>query len=326
MYIPNIIEFCESKKYLNLPGQGIELFPMQKIILKTFYRGQPGNEKLELDEKELKHLYKLSLYNAVEKYHSGNLFRELVLVLGRRAGKDFVSSLIALYEVMRLLEIPTGSPFKYYKIAEGNPIFILTVATSSDQAKILFTEIKEKMTSSEYFVDKVGHMEADKIHLLTPEDKQTISDGSIVIMTSSVNSKEILGKRIFTLLLNEVSSYKTVETLNGAMTGDKVYAVLCPSTADFVRVTGEKDVNGNPVRITDSKIISISSPRSEEGMLFKLWNETAITPNRLSFKLPTWGVNPLQDEKKLRDEFKFMSHNEFDMEFGANFVKEEKLS
>ncbi|KKK93462.1 hypothetical protein LCGC14_2692650, partial [marine sediment metagenome] len=152
-YIPNIIEFCESKHYLNLPGTGVILYPMQRIILKTFYRGQPGNENLELEEEEIQLLFELKLDNVLEKYHGRHLFRELVLVLGRRSGKDFMVSLMALYEVMRLLEIPGGSPFKYYKIAEGNPIFILTVATSSDQAGILFTEIKTKMTSSEYFRD-----------------------------------------------------------------------------------------------------------------------------------------------------------------------------
>ena len=642
-YIPNIIEFCESKYYLNLPSRGTNLFPMQKIILKTFYRGQPGNEKLELDEKELQYLFENKMDNVLEKYHSGNLFRELVLVLGRRGSKDFLVSLIALYEVMRLLEIPTGSPFKFYKIAEGNPIFILTVATSSDQAKILFTEIKEKMTSSEYFVDKVGHMESDKIHLLTPEDKAkqiqlenngfenaaSRIKGSVVIMSGHSNSESLLGKRIFccakgsmvlsdkgvlpieefskngeninetlyglegkviadkafdngvkntlivhflsgnkievtsehklyfwnedhaefkkaselkvkdyvlgqygqnlwgsntnlnfsqikdssevhssvltaskeyvcgflrlyfeehanisseisitstseilirqifylllnmgifsiirhrrfhrrwelsivdrenileyetqigftsnikknklqnltnkrnynkfgipvidliknidskhefksnykkivslsgikkwqsyfqkqnikssldeivncnlygdqivkieessnlvydfhvqseshsyccnglinhnSLLLDEVASFKTT---SGATSGDRIYSALTPSTADFVRFTGEIDANGKPVRITDSKIISISSPRSEEGMLFKLWNETAITPNRLSFRLPTWKVNALQDEDTLRAEFKFMSPSEFSMEFGAEF-------
>ena len=329
-YIPNIIEFCESKYYLNLPSRGTNLFPMQKIILKTFYRGQPGNEKLELDEKELQYLFENKMDNVLEKYHSGNLFRELVLVLGRRGSKDFLVSLIALYEVMRLLEIPTGSPFKHYKIAEGNPIFILTVATSSDQAKILFTEIKEKMTSSEYFVDKVGHMESDKIHLLTPEDKikqKQIEEkgfenaaskikGSVVIMSGHSNSESLLGKRIFGLLLDEVASFKTT---SGATSGDRIYSALTPSTADFVRFTGEKDANGKPIRITDSKIVSISSPRSEEGMLFKLWNETAITPNRLAFRLPTWKVNALQDEDTLRAEFKFMSPSEFSMEFGAEF-------
>lgn len=247
------------------------------------------------------------------------------------SGKDFLVSLIALYEVMRLLEIPGGCPFKFYHMAEGNPIFILTVATSSDQARILFMEIKEKMTSSEYFRDKIGHMEADKISLLTPQDrkksKRIIEEGldnaaskikgSVVIMSGHSNSESLLGKRIYALLLDEVASFKTT---GGATSGDRIYSALTPATADFIRRTGVIDPKTNKeITVTDSKIISISSPRSEEGKLFELYNKTPEANGRLAFKLPTWKVSVNIEQDKLRSEFKFMSENEFGMEFGAEF-------
>lgn len=329
-YMPDIIEFCNSPYYLNLPNKDAALFPVQQIILKTFYRGQPGNENLELSEEEIQILFEIKLDNVIEKYYTGRLFRELVLVLGRRSGKDFMVSLMALYEVMRLLEIPGGSPFKFYNIAEGNPIFILTVATSSDQARILFTEIKEKMTSSEYFRDKIGFVEADKISLLTPDDKKKskklLEDGldnaasrikgSVVIMSGHSNSESLLGKRIYALLLDEVASFKTT---GGSTSGDRIYSALGPATADFVRKTGKFDEDGKEISVIDSKIISISSPRSEEGMLFKLYNDTPNIKTRLAFKLPTWRVSEKWGEDTLRQEFKFMSANEFNMEFGAEF-------
>jgi len=329
-YIPNIIEFCNSPYYLNLPGNNVTLYPMQQIILKVFYKGQPGNEKIELTEEEIQLLFELKLDNVLEKYHGEDLFRELVLVLGRRSGKDFLVSLMALYEVMRLLEIPGGSPFKYYNIAEGNPIFILTVANSADQARILFTEIKEKMTSSEYFRDKVGHIEADKISLRTPQDitkqKDLLEDGldnaaskikgSVVIMSGHSNSESLLGKRIYALLLDEVASFKST---GGKTSGDRIYSALSPATADFVRKTGRIDENGDEIAVMDSKIISISSPRSEEGMLFKLYNDTPNAISRVAFKLPTWKVSKQWKESMLRQEFKFMSINDFNMEFGAEF-------
>lgn len=332
-YVPNMIEFCTSPHYLGLP---VTLYPVQQIILKTFYRGQPGNENIELTEEEIQLLFEYKLDNVLEKYHSGQLFRELVLVLGRRSGKDFLTSLMALYEVMRLLEIPGGSPFAYYNIAEGNPIFILTVANSADQARILFTEIKEKMTSSDYFKDKIGHIEADKISMLTPQDKQKqkklLEDGldnaaskikgSVVIMSGHSNSESLLGKRIYALLLDEVASFKTT---GGATSGDRIYSALSPATADFVRKTGkieedpQSDNFGKEIVVMDSKIISISSPRSEEGMLFKLYNDTPEAKSRLAFKLPTWKVSEQWSEEMLRQEFKFMSINDFNMEFGAEF-------
>ena len=83
-YIPNIIEFCESEHYLDLPAHDIQLWPVQRIVLKTFYRGQPGNDNIKLEPEELQLLFALKLNNVIEKYHSGHLFKELVLVLGRR--------------------------------------------------------------------------------------------------------------------------------------------------------------------------------------------------------------------------------------------------
>ncbi len=286
-YIPSIVEFCESKKYLNLGAQGIKLFPLQRIILKTFYRGQRGNEQLKLTEDELNLLYKLKLDNVIEKYYNNTLFRELVLVLGRRSGKDFMTAIMALYEVMNLLEIPGGSPFKYYDMAAGNPIYILTVATSSDQARILFNEMKSRMQVSDYFKNKIGKIEVDRIWFLTPEDKMVnqqlideglenaTTDGSVVILTGHSNSESLLGKRIFTLLLDEVASFKNT---GSATSGERIYSALMPATADFkhpnrVKEGSISEENPEGLPVLDSKIISISSPRAEEGIFYRMYKE-----------------------------------------------------
>ncbi len=324
-YIPDIIEFCTSKKYLGLHAQGINLYPAQEIILKILYRGQTGNEHVKLTKEEMEWLFENKMQSILDKYHSRILFRELVLVLGRRSGKDFMTSLIALYECMKLLELPGGSPFGYYKLAPGNPIFILTVATSSDQARILFTEIKSKMQTSDYFINKIGKIEADKLWLLTPEDKknnkklvdagigQAQTPGSVVIMSGHSNSEGLLGKRIYCLLLDEVASFKTT---GGATSGDRIYSALGPATADFRK---PDYLNDEGKEALDSKIVSISSPRAEEGILYKLYTDAPESPSRLAFKLPTWKVNLGFKEETLRAEFKFMSQNEFAMEFGAEF-------
>ncbi len=334
-YIPDIVEFCNSRKYLNMKAIGkvgvrpITLYPMQQIILKTFYRGQAGNEHVKLTPKEIELLFDNKLQQVLDKYHSDSLFRELVLVLGRRSGKDFMTSMIALYECMKLLECPGGSPFGYYGLAPGNPIYIITVATSADQARILYNEVKDRMHRSEYFKSKIGKVEADRLWFLTPEDKKNNLDlvkqglpsaqtpGSICIMSGHSNSEGLLGKRIYCLLLDEVASFKNT---GGATSGDRIYSALTPATADFKHPykTYLNDV-GEELPLLDSKIISISSPRGEEGMLFKLYNTAPSNPNRLAFRLPTWKVNLQFSEISLRSEFKFMNPNEFQMEFGADF-------
>ncbi len=333
-YVPDILDFCYNKRYLNLKGQGITLFPMQEAVLKVFYRGQRGNEHLKLTSNQINMLRNEKQNDALDKYNTDKLFRELVLVFGRRAGKDFMVSLIALYESMKLLEIPGGCPYRYYELAPGNPIYILTVATSADQAKILFTEIKTKMQRSRYFSDKIGHIEAERIWLLTPEDKKqnrklvdsgsmgALTKGSVCIMSGHSNSDSLLGKGYYCLLFDEVASFKTT---GSATSGDRLYEALGPGTVGFKKPLLDKhgnpmfDDEGHPKMRLESKIISISSPRGEEGIFFKMYNDSVNVPSRVTFRLPTWKVNLSITKDLLRNENKYMSQNAFDMEFGAEF-------
>jgi len=89
--IPDIIEFCNSEDYLGLPYQRtpVNLTPAQALILKVFYRGSRGNEHIKLTEAELQLCEDLGLTDDVRgnvrsKYFSQAIFRELVLVWGRR--------------------------------------------------------------------------------------------------------------------------------------------------------------------------------------------------------------------------------------------------
>jgi hypothetical protein len=90
--IPDIITFVESQEWLGLPfhpTNPINLFPMQKAMLKAFYRGSKGNEDLKLTDAEIQMIEEAGLNdnergNVIDKYNNGELFRELVLVWGRR--------------------------------------------------------------------------------------------------------------------------------------------------------------------------------------------------------------------------------------------------
>ena len=67
--IPSILEFVEDPEYLGLPHSPtnpIILFPMQRLVLKAFYRGSEGNEHLEFDQDELDMLRAAGLDIAVK--------------------------------------------------------------------------------------------------------------------------------------------------------------------------------------------------------------------------------------------------------------------
>ena len=488
-FIPDIITFCESPHYLNLPGNPgnpIYLYPLQKIGLKIFYRGQPFNEKLKLTKEEIKLLKEENLEYLLDKYENKELFRELILVWGRRcigenslilnsefdtqisvgkmwdnglrevpvyslddktykfkpttaeiiyngikptfkltllnersieatdnhpfltlsgwkelkditekdhiavprflpmkhngfsekitqneiswisvesivemgsqrtfdlsvdddhchnfvanniivhnSGKDMVSSLLASYEAMRLLEVPGGNPYTYYKIKEGNPIYIITAANSERQAKILFNEIKSVILNAPYFQDKIGDngkaIDSSSIRLLTPSDKSInktrrskdvseVEKGSVVILAGHSNSDSLRGNRSFLILLDEVALYKDTA---GSASGDALYNSLLPSTADFRVHYKEK---GEIKSRLDSKIVSISSPRGKDGLLWRMWQNSLDKEkgkHMLSMRAPTWKVNKHHTEKELREENANMPEQQFCMEFGAEFA------
>lgn len=334
-YIPDIITFCNSPEYLNLEQRGIFLRPFQRIILKVFYRGSKGNENLGLTEKEIELCRENGLDNdnngnILAKYLTKETFRELVLVWGRRGGKDFQSSLIAIYEAMKLLECEGGDPYAIYSLAPSMPISILTIATASKQADIAFQEIKDKVLNSKYFRDKIGPdgVESYKICLLTDKDKIDNQDrierklplkkGSILIEVGHSNSDSLIGKGVFVLILDEVASYKKT---GGSSSGERMYSAMSPSLNSFHRKIKTFDEYGFEKTKTmyDSKMISISSPREAAGVFYGLFRDAPNVPDRLTCRLPTWILDKDKTEESLREANRHMPEEEFLMEFGAEF-------
>ena len=330
-HIPSIVEFVESPMYLGIKS----LYPIQKLILKAFYRGSRGNEDMVLTPEEEALCVQHGLISAkngdvLGKVKSGELFKELVLVWGRRSGKDFCISIIALYEAMRLLESPGGDPYKVYNLGSAAPFTILTIANSANQAKILFNEIRNKFLASPYFRDKFINegITTDSIHLLTPKNKEENERwaakgiapfaGSVVIQAGHSNSNALVGLSCFVLLLDEVGLYKQT---GGASSGDQIYHNLSPTTRTYVRAETVKDENGNLVtkRYYDGKIIAISSPRGMDGIFYELYKKADTISNRLMCRLPTWVVNISHTEQSLRDQEQQMTEEKFMMEYGAEF-------
>lgn len=345
--IPDIMTFVESPEWLALPyhpTNPINLFPLQKIMLKAFYKGTVGNEDICLTEEEMKLCENLGLDDPerggfLQNYNNGEMKRELILVWGRRSGKDFCSSIIASYEAMKLLECEGGDPYRLYEISSANTINILTVANSSTQANIAFSEIRERILSSPYFKDKISKdgMTAQAIYLLTPKDKEDnkifkerglpLKKGSVGVIVGHSNSDTLLGMGCIVLILDEVASYKMT---GGASSGDRIYSALTPTVQTYVRKVYLRDENGDIVKADngqpiikerhyDGKVISISSPKGKEGKFYELFRDTLSVASRLSLRLATWEVNPSHTRETLREKDNALSDSEFNMEYGAEF-------
>tara|TARA_B100000614_G_scaffold262909_1_gene300774 strand:+ start:237067 stop:240150 length:3084 start_codon:yes stop_codon:yes gene_type:complete len=255
------------------------------------------------------------------------------------SGKGFITSVIALYEAMKLLEAPGGNPYAQYELATAAPFLILTIANSAEQAKHLFKEIRDKIMLSEYFKDRLDdeHLTNDSLVFLTPHDINQNEDlakrglppreGSVRIVSGHSNSDSLVGMSCYCLLLDEIGLYKNTA---GSSSGDQIYNSLAPAVKTYIRKqpifdtrTGEPklDDNGEPVTkdVFDGKIICISSPRGKEGIFFDLYSHAHEVSHRLMMRLPTWKVNPQMTEAALRADFPNMPEEKFRMEFGAEF-------
>lgn len=344
--IPNIIEFVENREWLGFShyANPIALRPVQKLVLKCFYRGTAGNEHLQLTQEDLDLISRLNLNNddkgnIVEKWNSGEIFRELVLVWGRRAGKGFITSIISLYEAMKLLEAPGGNPYKQYDLGTAAPFTILTVANSSTQAHYLYKEIRDKVVQSPYFKDKLDekNITVDTMCFLTPHDRKRNEElvakgfpalpGSVMIKSGHSNSDSLRGLSCFCLLLDEVGLYKNTA---GASSGDAIYNALAPAVKTYMRKvpvtdleTGSQklDEAGNPIfmDVFDGKIVAISSPIAKEGILYDLYSNASNVRHRFMLRMPTWEVNSRITKEKLHVDFPDMPEDRFRMEFGAEF-------
>jgi len=336
--ITDIITFCEAPEYLNFLGQdpAISLWPMQKIVLKMFYRGTEGNEHLSLNEDEIQILRQIAkeedldydeelggFEQVLEKYNRDVNFTHLLLIMGRRSSKTMMVSIIAAYEAYKLCEAPEGNPHKKYKIAPDKPIHIINVAVSEAQAlDPLFAEIEARIYRSPYFLDKVNHEASikGKLYIKTDADKRENArrsdkgikyemPGSIILMSGHSNSGSLRGHATKCLLLDEFAHFLST---SGRSSGDEVYNALLPSMRQFGK---------------DGKVVILSDPRGKEGMFWKLFQMSQKREKKedgtyewmhdeiLSLQLPTWRMNPdiefsrktLEDKERPKDPSAFLS-------------------
>ena len=227
----------------------------------------------------------------------GKEFSELLLVLGRRAGKSLLVSIIALYESYKLIEI--GNPQLYFgNLNEGDTITILNVAVSEMQAKeAVFDKIKPLITGSAYFKSKIspGSLVGRSVRFLTARDKEIneqlvkeglpSKEGTIYLLSGHSNSDSLVGKTILIVIIDEMASM--VGKDGSKMSDEELYIKLKNSVLTF----GSK-----------GKIICISNPLTRDGKFFELYEQSFVDDRILMIQLPSYIVNPTLNAKDLEAE------------------------
>ena len=237
-------------------------------------------------------------------------FEELVLVLGRRSGKSFLVSAMALYELYRLISM--GHPQAKYGLMEFDEIVLLNVARNEEQAKkAIFSKIKQTVLASPFFQPYIGKDTELEMRFFNDNDikenerRQALNlnpfAGSLVLRCGSSNASGLVGLTCYCIIMDEVA----------AMAGDNpdsgldysLYDDLKPSLATFGK---------------DGKMMMLSNPKGPIGLLFDLHENRQEDPSTLVMRLPTWLTNPNIDTTWLNSE-KSKNPTEFQMQYGAEF-------
>jgi hypothetical protein len=292
----DIITFCKSPDCLNLPGSNVELFLSQRVVLKSFYMGTRGNEELDLDKEEWQWLWdredvyevRQTIEKLLHNIRTRNTpqavrFSELTLVLGRRSSKTTMASIIASYEVYKLLRINGGDPYSFYGIPHDKEIAVLNVATSQAQAGTLFDEIQTRIRNAPCFAGRVAHSSGKEIRLYTDLDlkkkhgKQGNIEvkGSVLLMCGHSNPNSLRGGAAICVIFDELAFYDEGANISGR----KFYEALVPSVGDFSSF-------GDGVKV------EISTPGPKTGIFHGLWKKSLQDERMLSFRMPTWKFNP----------------------------------
>ena len=341
-YKPKIFNVLE---YVEAPwGLAMKLFPAQKFIVKLYY-----NLPLEDREKTISVTDMFNtkvLYHFTEKEYLKFLFnegrcnigeqdrerRELILAIGRRAGKTTLSGVFASYEVYRLLNLQ--NPQEYYGLPNGNRIQIISVATDKDQAGLLFNEVTTHLAKCDYFKPFVANNTQSHINFRTPYDIDKYGptlrqgDGKFVaysgkatlrVTFKSCIAKGLRGAGNVIVILDEVAHFQD----KGQSSAEEIYNAVTPSTAAF----SPKDlktgmpING-PLTDTEARVILISSPLTRTGKFFELFHLAMSrqpgSENLLAIQAPTWEINPTVSSSYYRSKAA-ADMNVFMTEHGAQF-------
>ena len=335
----NIIEFVESKEGLGFSEEhsDLSLYPVQKFILKAFYGLPMGDEEETIripknwryaqssDEKHYYHFtekdYMEYLYNNGRcniKEPSGTR-HELVLPIGRRSGKSFISGIIAAYETYKLIR--KGNPQKYYGLPEGDQVQICSVATATDQAQILYKEAKRHYNNCDFFSQYMSKSTMKFVQFQTPRDVRETGraedggDQSIRVTFYSSVSSGIRGSANIVVIMDEVAFFNR----QGESSAEAVYGAVEPSVATF---SPKPDDPNDPIPDSEGRILMISSPGAKDGLFYRKYRDSKGSgegaEDILMVQAPTWEVNPTISSKTFAKSYD-KDPRKFSREYGAKF-------
>jgi phage terminase large subunit-like protein len=165
----------------------------------------------------------------LEQIDSG-AYREVVLALGRRSGKNLMAALAAVHDA-------AFRDLRRY-LRKGERRYIVVVAAGREQSGLTLQFVRELVGGSELLSECVESDTEESITIRQPH-----TDALVVIKTIPCSARTGRGLAISTLVFDEMAHWLTDG--EGPAVADRVYRALSPSVAQFQ---------------AEARIIAISTP------------------------------------------------------------------
>lgn len=298
--VPDIITFAVGPEYLNRPN----LYPRQATLLKVIF--------LEIDLlteydynviEEWTENYRRTGYNGIVpdvlermkilKALGYRWFREVLLVLGRRAGKGHISGICMAYILWCYLA--TGNPQEEYGIDRDKKLSAMVFAGKREQAKAtVWRDLVNFVIGAPCFTQYI-HMPVlgEKLSIYSPADrrrKDKLTDKGITsaldLATFEIVPKEstLMAGRGPTSFMQAYDEMAHVVNSGANRSAEEVYQAATPSLDQFGK---------------DAFIIEPSSPWQMMGQFYDNYQQSIeldeitgepVYPEKLMIQLASWDI------------------------------------
>lgn len=296
--IPDPITFVTGEQWLNRPN----LYPRQATLLKIIFLRDDLFTPYDLDViEEWEENYRLTGNNGIVpnvrfrirllKRQGYKWFREVLLVMGRRAGKGHVSALAMAYVLWHYMA--KGDPQGFYGIDRDKRLACLVFAGKRDQAKAtVFGDLVNVISGSTCFAPYVSNYQVERLSIYAPHDfvrmRKMAAKG--IVTQRDMATFEILPKESTPMAGRGPTSFMQAwDEMAHVVTGSagvdvgKVYEAAKPSTDQFGK---------------DAFLVEPSSPWQMMGKFFENYNEAIavdeygdpVRANYLMIQLASWDI------------------------------------
>ena len=299
--VPDPITFVLGSQWLNRPN----LYPRQATLLKiiflrddlfTDYDREVIAEWIEdFDTETNPNGISPDIYERIAwlKARGYKWFREVLLAIGRRGGKGYISALAYAYVLWNYMA--KGDPQEHYGIAEGKQLVCLIFAGKKEQAvKNLWGDLNSVITSAPCFTKYISRPQAESISIFAPHDlirlhqqairgiAPRIDQASFALQPKESTTLAGRGPASFALGFDEMAHVVKSVAKNDA---GEVYEAATPSLDQFGK---------------DGFMVAPSSTWAKTGKFYELAmqalereEDAPVYPEKILVQLPSWG--PYED-------------------------------